>query len=245
MRSTRAGSLLVAVLALGGVVAAAGPASAARHPSGHAAAVALAHRELLTASSYPKGWKGQGKDSTDPQASFFGGADSADVTAMTGCLGTSATNAVTNPTEATGQEYADPNSTTTVSDSVEVYPSTTDAATDVAEAGNAKAGSCVQSLEGSNITQGILQGFGKGAKADGPLTVTVVTLPRYGSSDAMEQWVLPVTYQGETGSTYTDYLFVQSGRSESVLQALSEGTPPSMSVLDHLLAEAASRMKSS
>jgi len=244
MQSIRVGSF-AAVLALGAAAGVAGPASAANHSASHAAAVALAHKELLNASSYPKGWTGQGKSSADTQASFFGGADPANVTAMTGCLGTSATDVVTSPTEVAGQAYADPNSTVQVSDTVEVYPSTADAATDVAEAGSPKTPGCIQSLEGPDITSGIVQGFGKGAKADGPLTITLVPIAKYASSDAMEQWALPVTYQGETGPIYTDYVFVQSGRSESVLQAISEGEMPSTAVLERLAAEAASRMKHS
>ena len=54
---------------------------------------------------------------------------------------------------------------------------------------------------------------------------------------------LPVTFQGLTGTTYTDYVYIQKGRSESVLLFFNRGTPPSTNLVDRMSKVAAAQMK--
>jgi hypothetical protein len=225
---------------VGGLTAAA----AQQHRSTGSLDKVLAHLELLPVSADPKGWKSQGKSSEFTTASFWGGADSSQVQLMTACLAVNPKTVNPNPVEAAAQGYADPNSGETVSDTVEVYPNTSQAIADVAAAGNANIPNCVVKFEGANFTQGILQGFGKGATTSGTLAVTLRPLPVLGSHDAVEEMTLPVTFQGFTGTTYSDFVFVQNGRSESVLSFFSDGSRPSAKLVNRMADAAAAKMKS-
>lgn len=221
-------------------------ASAAQHPGNTAKADgALAHRELLPVSTYPKGWKGQGSSSTNTEASFWGGANQADVQSMTTCLGITTNGVDTKPVEAAAQTYLDTNSGLSVSDTVDVFPNKAEAEADVAAAENAKIPSCVTTLEGANIIHGTLQGFGKGATTSGNLVVTLKPLPLYGDHDSFEQLALPVTYQGISGITYTDFVTIQKGRSESNFMFANQGVQPPTGLIDRMSKAAEAQMSNS
>ncbi len=242
MRFTKAsvGVAVGAVLGLG-ALAPDGPAGAS-NSTPHSPAARLAHRELLTASAYPKGWKPQGSGSSTPQAGFYVGIDSGQVTQLTICLGVSSNGIVTTPAEAAGQAYADNNSALEVTDTVEVYPSAAGASADVAGAANPKAPGCMDSLAGSDITSGILSGFGKGATATGPLSVTAPAVPGLNGKDAVIELSQPVSYQGISGPFINVTVYVPRGRSESVLNFTNQGTRPSNALLVKLANEAYARM---
>jgi hypothetical protein len=210
-----------------------------------AADKSLAHKELLPRTAYPSNLKRQGKSSTDPDASFWGGDDKGDEQTMAACLGVSTKNVVTNPAQAADQTYADPNSDFGVADTVEVYPRESQAVADVVDSDMAKTPGCIMTLEGSVIVSGTLQSFGSGAKSAGALAVSSRAIPGVGDHTSFMQLALPVTYQGETGTTYTDFVAVQEGRSESSFLFLNDGVPPSTSLIDRLAKAAAARMKNS
>jgi hypothetical protein len=210
-----------------------------------AADKALAHEELLPRTTYPSNLKRQGKSSTDPDASFWGGADKGQEQSMATCLGVSTKDVVPNPAQADDQTYADPNSYLSVADTVEVYPKESQAVADVVDSDMAKTPGCIMTLEGSVIVSGILQAFGSGAKAAGALAVSSRAIAGVGDHTSFVQFALPVTYQGETGTTYTDFVAVQKGRSESSFLFLNDGIPPSTSLIDRLAKAAAARMKNS
>ncbi|MGP0030214.1 MAG: hypothetical protein ACLPVF_06875 [Acidimicrobiales bacterium] len=233
--------VVVMIVALAGVsvVSAAPP-----HESSHASSEALARAEVLPASAYPKGWKGQGSDSNFTDASFFGAATPSDVQLMTDCLAISAKNINTDPVEVAAPSYGNPNGALTVSDSVEVYQNTAQAVADVTAAGNENIPTCVAKLEGANFTQATLEGFGEGSTLSGPLAVTLGHLPPVGSHDAFYAVTIPVTDQGLTGTTYSDFVYVQKGRSESVLSIFDDGPPPA-GLIDRLAKAAAGRLHNS
>lgn len=205
---------------------------------------ALAHLELLSPSSYPKGWQGQGPKSTDPQTSFWAGDSASEVRQMSSCLGIGTSHVDTNPAEADAQTYFDNNSGNSVVDTVDVFPSTAFAVADVADAANAKFPDCLTTLLGPDIISGTLQSFGKGAKAVGKLVITHQTIPPTGGTDSYVQFALPVSYQGITGTFYSDFIAIQKGRSESTLLFQNQGIKPPASIIDCLVKDAAARMKS-
>jgi hypothetical protein len=163
---------------------------------------------------------------------------------MTSCLGITTNHIDTNPAEAAAPTYFDENSGNSAVDTVDVFPADADAVADVAAAGSAKLPSCLTKLNGSDIIQGTLQSFGKGAKATGSLVITLQPIRLSGGTSSFEQIALPVSYQGITGTTYTDFVHVEKGRSESTFIFENQGIKPPSSVIDRLAKDAVARMKS-
>ncbi len=256
---------LIATLALGVILAACGSSSAtASHtttststpastststgsgtsatttaPAG--ADTALAAGELLPASAYPAGWKGQGSSTKTTGASFFAGISSSQLTQITSCLGIPTTNIDSTPAEAADQEYDDPNSNVTVTDTVDVFPTTADALTDVAASSNPKTPNCFVQLEGSALSQGIAQRLGQGTKV-GQVAVTDRQIPSYGDHDSDVVISIPFTDNGVSGTEYLEFVVVQKGRSESNFQFSNTGSPTPSTVVDQLAQAAANKM---
>lgn len=204
-------------------------------PSSHDAA--LAASELLAASAYPTGWRGQGAASKNSGASFFGGTTSSDLSQIVSCLGISQTDVDTNPTEDAAQEYADPNSDVTVTDTVDVFPEAAEAVKDVEAAANPKTPTCLVQLEGSKISEGLPAGATAGMvmSSDG-------SIPKYGDHDAAVVIDFSFTYQGVSGTEYLEFVVVQKGRSESNLVFSNTGGVAPSSTVDRLAQEAADQL---
>jgi hypothetical protein len=199
---------------------------------------ALAREQLLPPSSFPKGWKAQGPDSTNNSASFFSGSGVSDVQAMAGCLGVGTTHIDPTPAEAASREYDDPHSDMSVTDTVDVYPSTVDAATDASAAANPNAPRCIVQFAGPQITRSLPQGATAGK-------VTAVDAPvgPFGSHHAHVVISFPFTYQGVNATLYIEELLVQHGPSESVLQFVNIGSQVPATVVDGLARSAAGRLE--
>jgi hypothetical protein len=206
-----------------------------------ASAATLAAEELLPASAYPTGWKGQGASSKNTDASFFGATSSAEEQQITSCLGIPTTNIVTNPAEAADPEYDDPNSNVTVTDTVDVFPTALDATTDAEAAANAKAPGCIVQLEGSMLSQGIAKSLGQGATV-GQVVAVDRSIPLYGDHDADVVISFPFTYQGVSGTEYLENIVIQEGRSESNLQFSNTGGEAPIGIVDQLAQAAAKRL---
>jgi len=88
-----------------------------------------------------------------------------------------------------------------------------------------QAPSCVERLQGADLVQGTIEGIGEGAQAAGSLAVTLRTVPGLPASAADEEIALPVSYQGVTGTTYSDYIYIDKGRSETVLEWTTSAPP--------------------
>jgi hypothetical protein len=206
-----------------------------------AADTALAKTQLLPASAYPAGWTGQGSGSTNTQASFFGGTDAAGVAAMVHCLGIPAASVNANPAEAADQEYDDPNSSTTVTDTVDVYPSPAQALVDVQAAASPKAPGCVNSLIVPGKSQQIAQQIGEGATV-GKVTVTAATVPPAGVHSAALVIAVPFTYQGVSGTISVEDVAVQKGRSESILVFTGTDLASQSATIDSLVTAAGNQL---
>ena len=233
------GSLLGATATLADLSAA---SATQAHKGPHAAAVALAHRELLAPSAYPARWEGQGASSGLTGAGFYVGLSPSDLQLMAACLGLSSSAVDASPVEAAGPYHSDPNSGLGASDTVEVYPNAGAAEADVEAAGSAQAPSCVERLQGADLVQGTIEGIGEGAQAAGSLAVTLRTVPGLPASAADEEIALPVSYQGVTGTTYSDYIYIDKGRSETVLEVDNLGAAPPAALVERLAMSAQARL---
>jgi hypothetical protein len=199
--------------------------------------VALAQRQLLPPSAFPTGWKGQGPSSENSGASFFGGATSGEVAEMVSCLGISATDVDPNPAEAGEQEYDDPNSNVTVTNTVDVFPTVAQATKDVEAAQNTKAPSCLVQVATSLLKKGVPKGA-----VVGKIDAERVSIPSYGQRDVDLVIHFPFTYQGVSATLYIEEVLVQEGRSESNLQFINTGGPAPVSVVDQLTTAAAGHL---
>jgi hypothetical protein len=228
----------------GSVLLGSAAGATAKKPTHHVSpAMALARAEAIAPSSYPSGWKPAGSGTSDPYASFYNGASSSDVQQMSTCLGTSAAHVDPSPTEYAADSYYDPNSDIFASDSVEVFPTADAAKADITAAGATKIPTCLSSIEGANYTQDLELFNGKDATSTGTLAVTEGTVPGLTTTNAVESMSLPVTYQGLTGPSYLDLVFVQAGPSESIFTIFNSGEPIPDSVVSQLATAAAKKLQ--
>jgi hypothetical protein len=197
----------------------------------------LARQQLLPPSSFPKGWKAQGPETANDSASFFSGAEVSDVRAMANCLGMGTRHIDTTPTEAASRAYDDPASDLAVTNTVDVYPSTVDAATDAGAAANPNAPRCLVRFAAPEIAKSIPRGATAG-------NVTAVTAPvgLLGSHRAHVVISFPFTYKGVSANLYIEQVLVQLGRSESVLQFVNIGSRAPPSLVATLARSAAGRL---
>ena len=202
---------------------------------------ALATSELLPTSVYPAGWKGQGASSETTGASFFGGANSSEVSELASCIGISTNGIDTSPAEAAAQEYDDPSSNVTVTDTVDVFPTDAQAVADVEAAANPKTPSCFVQLLGPNLSQAIAQKLGQGATI-GQVAASHGSLPSFGDHDAELVLSFPFTFEGVSGTEYLEFVTVQKDRSESNLQLSNSGSPAPSNVVEDLARAAAKQM---
>lgn len=218
---------------------AAGATTAAGSATTGAGDAALARRELLPASAFPSGWKGQGSGSANTQANFYGGLSRSDLAQVTGCLGVSESGIDTSPAEATDQEYDDPGSNVTVAESVEVYPTEAQAVTDVTGAANPKTPQCLVALAGSKLQQSLPPGA-----TAGQVGAQEATAPPYGTHHAEVVMTVPFTYQGVSATLYIETVVAQQGRSEVVLQFTNTGGTAPATVVDSLTQAAVNKLSS-
>jgi DivIVA domain-containing protein len=230
------GAVIVAVAVLTG-----GSADTAIVVSGPSTDVALARSELLPASSYPVGWKGQGSGSPATGASYFSGLSSRQAARLAGCLGMSTVSIDTQPAEAADQEYDDPSSLIWVNDTVDVYPTTAAADADREAAANVKALACRFRLWGPSLSGDLSPDLGPGEQ-DGQPKVLHRTVAAAGARAADDEWSMSYDYQGQKGTYYNDWVTVEKGRSESNLWISNLGRPVPAAVIDRLARAAANHM---
>jgi hypothetical protein len=212
----------------------------------------LARQELLPAASYPTGWQPV-PGTAVAGMSYYAGQDSAFVTQLAHCLGVASLPVDPNPAEAAGRGYFDPHllfQTSTfasgVTDTVEVYPTEADAVADVEAAANPRAELCQFVLWGSGLQSWLnaVVGLGPGTRTGQPI-VLERHLPRVGDHIVDDAFKVPYAYKGSNGVAYNDIVFVQKGRSESVLWFSNVRQPTALSTLANMASAAASRLDAS
>jgi hypothetical protein len=188
--------------------------------------------------------------------SYYAGQDSALVTQLEHCLGVASLPVVPNPAEAASRGYFDPHSlleightptfSSAVTDTVEVYPTDADAVADVEAAANPRAKFCQFRLLGPDLQSALnlTVGLGPGTFAGQPVFLAR-RLPRVGDHIADDAFNVPYTYKGSSGVVYNDIVFVQKGRSESVLWFFNFRHATATSILTNVASAAASRLDAS
>jgi hypothetical protein len=111
----------------------------------------------------------------------------------------------TNPVEAAGQGYD--RGSVWVNDTIEVFPTTADAATDAEAAASAKALSCQFGVAGPANDQGLGPQLGP-SEHDKLPPLGVLT---FDGHDSNEMWSMIYTYRGKAYTYYNDWVTVQSG----------------------------------
>jgi hypothetical protein len=188
--------------------------------------------------------------------SYYAGQGSAYATQLAHCLGVASLPVVPNPAEAASRGYFDPHPlleighTPTfgsgVTDTVEVYPTQSDAVADVEAAANPRAQFCQFRLLGPGL-QSALDGMvelGPGTSTGKPVILDR-RLPTLGDRVADHAINVPYAYKGSSGVDYNDIVFVQKGRSESVLWFSNLRHPTARSILTKVVGAAASRLDAS
>ncbi|HML01595.1 MAG TPA: hypothetical protein VK428_15525 [Acidimicrobiales bacterium] len=201
--------------------------------------VSLAQAELLPASAFPSGWQSQGTSSENTQASVFGGLSQSKVQAITRCLGISSAQVDSTPAEAADPEYDDPNSSATVTDTVDVFPSAALSRFDTSAAANPKMPSCLVQIAPSfesKVPKSVHLGTVSANRDD---------IPLYGDEDAALDVTIPFTDQGVSGTLYLVIVVVEKGRSESNLVFTDVQGAPDPSLVDGLSSAAATALVAS
>lgn len=155
------------------------------------------------------------------------------VQAVTQCLGISSTQVDQSPAEAADPEYDDPDSSSTVAETVDVFPSASAAQFDVSAAANPKLPTCFVQLAPrfeSTAPRGMTFGTLSASRAD---------VPSLGDKDAALAASVPFTYQGVSGTLSMETVVVVRDRSESNLLFTATTTPDSTQVSELSTAAAA------
>jgi hypothetical protein len=144
----------------------------------------------------------------------------------------------TNPVEAAGQGYD--RGSVWVNDTIEVFPTTADAATDAEAAASAKALSCQFGVAGPANDQGLGPQLGPSEHDKLPIPLGVLT---FDGHDSNEMWSMIYTYRGKAYTYYNDWVTVQSGRSESRFWISNLRSPVPTNFVNQLVKAAEGRMK--
>jgi hypothetical protein len=215
----------------------------------------IARQELLPAASYPTGWESMA-GTAESDMSYYAGQNSAYVTQLAHCLGVASLPVDPNPAEAASRGYFDPhplleignapNFGSGVTDTVEVYPTNADAVADVEAAANPRAQPCQLQLWGPGLQSWLnaLVGLGPGTSAGKPVDFDR-RLPRVGDHVADQAINVPYTFKGSSGVVYNDIVFVQKGRSESILWFYNMRHPTAKTIVTNVASAAASRLDTS
>jgi hypothetical protein len=201
-----------------------------------------AQSELLAPSAYPQGWKGQGPASKNSHASFFGAMTAALLNEVTTCLAMTTKNVDTHPAEAAAQQYDDPNSTVTVTESVDVFPTVAQASVDAGAAANSHAPSCIAQFLVAKFAAQTARNLGPAGKL-GTLSATRRAVEKFGDRDSDIVLSFPYSLQGSKATAYLENVTVQVGRSESNFQFENSGGPVPTAIVNSLLRAAVEQMR--
>jgi len=224
------GSLLGATATLADLSAA---SATQAHKGPHAAAVALAHRELLAPSAYPARWEGKGLERAH-RCRLLRRALAVGPPAHGRLPRSQLVRGGRQPRRSRRSVPFGPQLRARGLRHRRGVSERGRGRSDVEAAGSAQAPSCVERLQGADLVQGTIEGIGEGAQAAGSLAVTLRTVPGLPASAADEEIALPVSYQGVTGTTYSDYIYIDKGRSETVLEVDNLGAAPPAALVERL-----------
>jgi hypothetical protein len=231
---------------LGGQVGASPPATAGTSTSTTLSAhqaLALARSEVLPASAYPSGWKGYGPSTAFRGLSYFAGFQNNSAELLARCLGIPTSDIETSPVEIAGQRYNGSSSDLAVSENIEVFRSPAVAAIDAEAAANESTPTCNKHLPGSQTGSEVVNGV----KVDISSThIAIRPIGQVGDHAAD----IEVSGQEEipkyelTATAYSDFVYVQKGRSEAVLFFSDENAAVPSTFIAHMAQAAAAQLRS-
>jgi hypothetical protein len=205
----------------------------------------LANESLLHPADYPHGWVSQGPDSGTIGASFFGTLNHREFAQVTSCLGTRAAHVDTNPTEGSGPQYSALPGIQQMTDTTDVFSSTTAAHTDFSAAASPAAPTCLQRTytnDGWALSQAKYY-VGQKVSAVGTLVVLRRDLGVPGTDYVDLESTFPYTWSGTPGVFYQDNVFVWGAhRVESNLSIVITGTQPPLGLVVPLVRAAEHRL---
>ncbi len=194
---------------------------------------ALAQRELIPASAYPRGFVGQGPGTDATQASYFASWGPQIVI----CLGLPRTNVDSHPVEAAGQEHDRGN--VWVNDTVDVFPTVAAARADEIASASPNALNCAFRSWGPSLDQEIGPQLGAGEHDNPPIALGASTV---GQGISLEMWSITYTYKGKAGISFNDWVTVLRGRSESNLWISNLGSPVGADLMEQLVRAAGANL---
>jgi hypothetical protein len=206
-------------------------------------ALALARSEILPGSAYPVGWKRYGPNTEFKGLSYFAlaGFYEHNAALLASCLQIPTTNIQTNPVEIAGPRYNGRNSDLAMSENLEVFRSAVTAAIDTQAAGNARTPVCNRNLPGSQTGSEKVNGVT--IDVTEPAT-TVLPIKNYAENTAgLEISTLDTVPEDKTAfRAYSDFAYIQKGRSEAVLFFSNVKAPVPSDFIAEMAQKAANRL---
>jgi hypothetical protein len=211
-------------------VVAAGPAVAASGAS--KAQLAQARHALLVLSDMPAGWVTAKNTNSNTDV---GNAQ------LARCIGVAESLISENPPSVNSRQFQNRQATLMVDDNVTVFPSTKNAAAELAVAHNAKTPGCMTQIASGPLKSKLFGTLPKGVSIGTPL-VSPTASSAFGATTAGYSLSVPVTTQGQTLNITTTQLYAVKGRFGQQVTFTSVGTPFSITLEQQIMAAAVDRL---
>jgi hypothetical protein len=215
---------------LGGLLVSPGPVSAASTAS--KPQLAQARHALLVLSDMPSGWVTAKNTNSN---SDVGNAQ------LARCIGVAESLISENPPSVNSPQFQNRDATLTVDDNVTVFPSTKNAAAELAIARNAKTPACMTQIASGPLKPKLFGKLPKGVTIGTPL-VSPTASSAFGPGTAGYSLSVPVTTHGETLNLTTTQLYAVKGRLGQQVTFTSVGTPFSIPQEQRIMTAAVGRL---
>ncbi len=212
-------------------MAALGPAQAAS-AGASPTQLAQARKALLVLSDMPAGWV---KTKSDNSSNNVGNAQ------LARCVGVAEALIAENPPSVNSPQFQNRQETLTVDDNVTVFPSTRNAAAELAIASNPKMPGCLTQLASGPLKAKYFGKLPKNVSIGTPL-VSPVAGTAFGATTHGYSLSVPITTHGETINVTTTELFAVKGVLGQQVTFTSIGAPFSISLEQRITAVAVGRL---
>ena len=216
-------------------------ASSSAHGTSGSPTLNLAESEALPATAYPSGWRDIGSSAGIKHLSYFSGYQKNEEALLARCLRVSVRDIQTNPVELTGQQYESRDSYLLVDEDIEIFRSASAAAIDTQAAANPRTPMCNKHLPESET--GVFSANGITTDIIS-VRVIVRSIQHYGDHDAELEYVVheKIPKYHLAFVAYSDWVYIQKGRSEALLVFTSEKNPIPGDFIAGLAQAAANRL---
>ena len=222
--------LVAAGLLFASVLGVAAPAGAS--PGSGSASLAQARKALLVLSDLPAGWT-TGKNTNNNT--------NVGDTQLAHCIGVATSLIAENPPSVNSPQFQDKQGTLIVNDNVTVFPSTKNAAAELAIGGNPKLPGCMTTLASGPLKAKLFGKTPKGVSIGTPL-VSAIDPSAFGPGVTGYSLSVPVVTNGVTVNLTVTQLDAVKGRLGQQLTFTAVGVPFSIAQEQHLMAVAAGKL---